>query len=307
MSNEVHVVCILHGGSPVPNGLVKPCYRLDVTVNDPRDHTYGDLPARAAVTANAKLRGFAENANSALRRIFSVHGPEIACVANFDIDGEDDAPLTLAAALVADPRLGAVGAVLHRADGTPTFSAGTIPTPGKEFFRAAGLRGDGWLRRQRILLRHTTSWARRNAEPAGGVRLLDNDEYLPWTLVGIRRRAWEEVGPLDERFPLYAEDIDWSLRCHWSGWKLGLIDCGPVVHHERATRDPRSDTLYEYSHLELHRKWHWRTNLKWQRRGLKARSRWPLRVVTARLDWPRLTNLDASPQLNAGAASNRPS
>ena len=35
----------------------------------------------------------------------------------------------------------------------------------------------------------------------------------------IRREVWDEAGPMDERFPLYFNDVDWCLRvrdsCHW--------------------------------------------------------------------------------------------
>lgn len=275
--------------------------RLYLTVNDPADHPYGDPPAGASVTENPTPRGFAENVNAALRKVFVDDDQEAACVVNFDMQLDGGSLDALAGVLGDQPDLGVVGAVLRGTDGAPIFSVGTWPTPLKEFLRASGLRSPALVAAQRRLLRRRRGWAARNTALAGAVRPLGSDEYLPWTCLAIRRQTWTDVGPLDERFPLYGEDIDWSLRCHQSRWRLGVRDCGSVVHFERATRGPLADSLYEVSHLELHRKWGWDASLRWQRRGLRARRSWPLRRWTEPLDWSHLTNVDASPRINTAA------
>ncbi|MDQ6782874.1 MAG: glycosyltransferase [Actinomycetota bacterium] len=287
------VVCILHGGCSVPGWLaqVSRVGRLYLTVNDPGQHAYGELPPGSLVTHNPVPKGFAHNVNAALRRAFVDERQETACVVNFDLEMAGCTLDTLVTALDERPEVGAVGAVLRGQDGAPTFSAGTWPTPLKEFLRASGLRSRALIDLQRLLLRHTRRWSARNSMLGREWRVLSVDEYLPWTCLAIRRRAWEDVGLLDERFPLYAEDIDWGLRCHQSDWKLALQDCGPVVHLERATRGRRSDSLYELSHRELHRKWAWHSSLRWQQRGLRVRRRWPLRTWTAPLDWSLLERL----------------
>jgi GT2 family glycosyltransferase len=291
----VGLVCILHGGFGVPAWLARAAGRwpLDLTVNDPSDHDYAGLPADALVTRNPQVRGFAENVNAALARVFDDGGHEVACVVNFDVAASEEVVDRLLTILAAEPRLAAVGPLMRGLDGEPTFSVGVLPTPLREFLRATGLRSLGLRRLERAVLRHTRGWARRNAGQAAGWRVLGSGEYLPWTCVAVRAAAWREVGPLDERFPLYAEDIDWSHRGQAAGWQLGVGDCGPVTHEERATRGPRSDALYEYSQLELHRKWGWAKNLAWQRRGLRLRRLPPLRQLTPPLDWPLVSNLDA--------------
>jgi GT2 family glycosyltransferase len=285
-------VCILHGGFAIPDWLAQTGHQLHVTVNDPDDHPYDGLPVGAMVTRNPAPVGFSRNVNAALQRVFAAETSQIACVLNFDVDAETDPLADLTSVLAADDRLGAAGSVLCAPDGSPTFSAGTMPTPTKELLRAAGLRNGAGFRLQRVLLRRTKDWQDRNVAPQSGVRILSSDEYVPWTCLAVRRRAWQTVGELDERFPLYAEDIDWAIRCHRAGWALALVDCGRVVHSERATRGSHTDALYEYSHLELHRKWGWDHNLRWQRRALRVRRHWPLRNVTAPLDWSIVTNLD---------------
>lgn len=39
----------------------------------------------------------------------------------------------------------------------------------------------------------------------------------PFTAILLRRELWEEVGPLDERFESYLEDVDFGLRCVTAG------------------------------------------------------------------------------------------
>ncbi|MDQ1357817.1 MAG: N-acetylglucosaminyl-diphospho-decaprenol L-rhamnosyltransferase [Acidimicrobiaceae bacterium] len=292
----INVVCILHGNVAPPPWLIEAptLGNVYITINDPGAGRYEVLPDGAIVTVNNVPLGFAENINAALRKVFIDDGQEEACVVNFDLEMRSDALVKLASALRSEPASGVVGAVLVGPDGSPTFSVGTLPTPLKEFLRAAGLRSGALFRLQRRTLRRSQRWVARNAPPAKGSRILSAEEYLPWSCVAVSRRAWEGVGPMDERFPLYAEDIDWSIRCRQAGWLPSLHDCGRVTHHERATRGRRADTLYEFSHLELHRKWGWTANLRWQTRGLRARRSWPLRSLAAPLDWSLLTKLDRS-------------
>lgn len=39
----------------------------------------------------------------------------------------------------------------------------------------------------------------------------------PFTAILVRRELWEQVGPLDERFESYLEDVDFGLRCAAAG------------------------------------------------------------------------------------------
>jgi GT2 family glycosyltransferase len=48
----------------------------------------------------------------------------------------------------------------------------------------------------------------------------------------VRRNVYQAVNGFDERFFLYAEDIDLSLRIRQQGWHLGYIEGAQVVHFE---------------------------------------------------------------------------
>lgn len=260
MPTEFAVVCVLHGNPELPAWLRDPSLNLHLVVNDPAPGAYLELPA-ASVYVNTLPLGFAANVNAALARVWGT-GVEVAVCVNFDLELDPVALPRLVAALDGD-RVALAGPVMQDFSGRPAFSVGGPPTALKEFTRAAGLRSGGAQRVVRGVLRRVPAWQGRNL----GARVLEPWEYLPWTCVALRRAAWEAVGPLDERFVMYAEDLDWGRRAAAAGWQSRLVDVGPVRHAERATRDARSDEVYEQSHAALHAKWARPDLARWQTRG----------------------------------------
>lgn len=48
----------------------------------------------------------------------------------------------------------------------------------------------------------------------------------------VRKQAMDEVGLLDERFFMYAEDLDWCFRFREKGWKVVFYPEVEVIHHK---------------------------------------------------------------------------
>ena len=46
----------------------------------------------------------------------------------------------------------------------------------------------------------------------------------------VRRRAIDEVGPLDESFFLFSEETDWCYRFAQAGWKTVFTPAAECVH-----------------------------------------------------------------------------
>ena len=67
----------------------------------------------------------------------------------------------------------------------------------------------------------------------------------------LTRQAVTSVGPMDERFPLFFNDVDWSLRAWRSGWKIYYTPDATVIHQGGAsTRQVRTAAVWE-SHRAL--------------------------------------------------------
>src|SRR5262249_7309922 len=47
----------------------------------------------------------------------------------------------------------------------------------------------------------------------------------------IRRAAWLDVGPLDEGYFMYLEEVDWCRRARQRGWQIWHHPGAHVVHH----------------------------------------------------------------------------
>lgn len=47
----------------------------------------------------------------------------------------------------------------------------------------------------------------------------------------LRRGALDDFGHLDERFPVFFNDVDWAMRARKCGWKMYFVAEAKVVHH----------------------------------------------------------------------------
>lgn len=64
----------------------------------------------------------------------------------------------------------------------------------------------------------------------GQPRLVD---WVPCSATMFRREAFDEVGLMDERFRLYFDDVDISLRMHEAGWEVWCVPEAEIVHLEQ--------------------------------------------------------------------------
>jgi N-acetylglucosaminyl-diphospho-decaprenol L-rhamnosyltransferase len=61
----------------------------------------------------------------------------------------------------------------------------------------------------------------------------------------LRRTAYEEIGPLDERFFMYWEETDWLRRARHAGWKLVFTPAVDARHLNRRSSDVDGSTYSE--------------------------------------------------------------
>ncbi|HYR61132.1 MAG TPA: glycosyltransferase family 2 protein [Actinomycetota bacterium] len=58
-------------------------------------------------------------------------------------------------------------------------------------------------------------------------------DWVPCPATMVRRTALNEVGLMDERFRLYFDDVDISLRMHLGGWEVWCVPAAEIVHYEQ--------------------------------------------------------------------------
>lgn len=58
-------------------------------------------------------------------------------------------------------------------------------------------------------------------------------DWVPCPATMVRRAALADIGPVDERFRRYFEDVDLCLRMREAGWEVWCVPEAEVVHLER--------------------------------------------------------------------------
>ena len=208
------------------------------------------------VIVNQTPRGFAASANLGL----SAAGGSLLLLLNSDTEmGDASAVLD---AFEADPRLGAAGASLHYPDGRAQWSGGALPSRAWLVALASGLPA---------LVGRLPGY-RRLRPPAGAG---GEAEWVTGAAIAIRRDAWSQVGPLDESFAFYAQDLDFCVRLRDAGWGVRVVPGWRVMHVGGATIGRRAGALAGAANPSLL----WADLLEWTRRRRGAA--WSAR--TARL------------------------
>ncbi len=83
---------------------------------------------------------------------------------------------------------------------------------------------------------------------------------LTGALIAIRRDAWEEIGPFDEIYQLYFEEVDWLKRLEKSRLKSYYVPDACAVHidNQSVAKEPKAKKWFEES-AQIFRKRHYGT------------------------------------------------
>jgi GT2 family glycosyltransferase len=174
-----------------------------------------ELYPRVRVLRSASARGFTASAN---RGASEAQG-NVLLLLNSDTEVEGAALAEIARAFTERPRLGVASATLVGPDGREQWSGGKWPTPFWLFVLASGAAH--FLARFRSYRRARGATKRRV-------------DWVSGAAMAIRRAAWEELGPLDERFAFYAQDVDLCMRARDANWEVDILAVR-VIHHGGAT------------------------------------------------------------------------
>lgn len=165
------------------------------------------------VLALGENRRFAGGNNEGLRRVLAA-GDDAAMLLNNDTECDPALLAELLGALERDPKAGAAAPLITYASPPDRIwyaGAHCIPALGYAGHRGLRVRNRGQY---------------RVTQPTG---------YLTGCCLLARREVWAEVGLLDERYFIYAEDADWSLRARAAGWKLLFVPAAQLKHKVSAS------------------------------------------------------------------------
>src|SRR4051812_26345870 len=205
-------------------------------------------PVTSEVIALGARRGKAANDSALLRRATG----RFCLLLNEDSELEPGATAALHAAMAADERAGAAGAMLVRPDGGQQPSAWRFPSASTALFTAL------WL--HKALVVQSTGDETRPVDWVQSAAML------------VRRAAAEEIGFFDEDFFVYSDEVDFCKRLALAGWHTLYVPGARVFHHEQlSTGSVPSRRIVEFS----------RNRERYMRKHHSKLSAWAVRMLTA--------------------------
>ncbi|MBX6770550.1 MAG: glycosyltransferase family 2 protein [Chloroflexi bacterium] len=178
-------------------------------------------------------RGFAAANNLALR----LSDSRYVLLLNPDTEVLDDAPLALVRFMDAHPDAAVCGCRLLNPDRTFQHSCFRFPTLPMSFLDLFPLHYR--LLESRLNGRYPRRWYNHSFpidHPLGACMM-------------VRRQAIEQVGPLDEGFFMYCEEVDWCYRMKQAGWEIYYTPDAAVIHYGGASTGQIAGPMF----VTLHR------------------------------------------------------
>jgi GT2 family glycosyltransferase len=190
-----------------------------------------------AQLVESENRGLAAAWNEGIRRA----GGRYLLFLNADAWLVDDALATLVSVADAHPKAAVVAPRLRNPDGTLQRSVRGFPTVWR-------------IATEYLFLRKLAPRSRAlNAFYAAG---FDHDaereaEFVMGAVMLVRREAIDAVGPLDEDYFLFSEEVDWHYRFAQAGWKVLFTPEAEAVHVGGASHGGRLFVEQVRGHLRF--------------------------------------------------------
>jgi len=140
----------------------------------------------------------------------------------------------------AHPDVGALGPMLLNPDGSVQSSRRRFPTLATAFLESTIFQWE--LSRDNRILRRYYVLDRPDDE-------VQEVDWVTGACILMRREALEEVGPLDEGFFMYSEELDWCRRARERGWKVVYLPTARVVHYGGKS----SEQVVPFRHIQFQR------------------------------------------------------
>lgn len=176
------------------------------------------LDPRLNIIENKENLGFARANNQALSMIKG----DYVLFLNPDCIIKPDTLEGMVSAMESHPDAGMAGCLIRNPDGSEQAGCRRyIPTPWRSFLRVFRLSK---------LFRSRPEYGMFNLV---GQQLPDHPvsvEAISGAFMLVRRGAMDQVGPMDEKYFLHCEDLDWFMRFRMNGYKILFIPHIEIVH-----------------------------------------------------------------------------
>ena len=168
---------------------------------------------------NGRNLGFAEAVNRALAEsnapYITLLNPDTIVLESFF-----DAVLSY---MVEYRDVGIIGPKILNADGSVQGSARSFPSAFTGLFGRSSIL-------TRLFPKNRISRANILSDRSDGKSPVEVD-WVSGACMAVRRKAIDQVGPIDGRFFLYWEDADWCMRMRQKGWNVIYFPVPRVVHY----------------------------------------------------------------------------
>jgi GT2 family glycosyltransferase len=171
---------------------------------------------------NAENRGFPAANNQGL----AIAEGRYTLILNPDTEIVGDALATMVAYADAHPDVGVVGPQLLNEDRSVQSSRRRFPTLATALFESTWLQA---CAPRRLLERYYV-----HDQPDDVT--LDVD-WIKGAAVMARREAIEQVGPMDEGYFMYSEELDWCKRFKDAGWRVVYLPPAQIIHYGGKSSD----------------------------------------------------------------------
>jgi GT2 family glycosyltransferase len=181
----------------------------------------------AELIALRENRRFAGGNNVGIERALA-GGADAVMLLNNDVQADPGLYEKLLGALAEDPRAGAAAPLIYHA------------APGDLIWYAGG--------RCDLAIAHTSHRGIRERD-RGQYRSVEQTGYLTGCCLLATADAWRKVGTLDERYFIYSEDADWSLRARSCGIRLLFVPTARLWHQVSASSGGATNAWKVYQRL----------------------------------------------------------
>ncbi len=182
--------------------------------------------------------GFATGNNVGLR----LAAGEYLCLLNSDVRVHEGCVSQLLEFMNSHPDVGMAAPLIRNKDGSVQTSWRKFPTLREVLFEAFGFTGGqvGWNGSRG----RSTAFVGENF----GEIAIDIASGCFWF---VRRKVFIDVGPLDDRFFMYGEDMDWCRRFWDHGWSVMLVPAAEATHYGGGSSENAPVRFY----IEMQRAW----------------------------------------------------